>query len=62
MWWMKFFIAIGVDLFDFSVGRVLFAVPFAGEIIGVAIGYAMFGSKAFTYALECLDPVPRQRP
>lgn len=45
-----------VDLFDMTAGRLLFATPFAGEIIGVTVGYIMFGSKAFYYALEAIDP------
>ena len=53
---MKILIAILVDLFDFTVGRMLFVVPFSGEIIGVFICYLMFGPRAFTYALEALDP------
>ena len=53
---MKLFIAILVDIFDFTIGRFLFAVPFSGEIIGVAICYCMFGPKALFYALEALDP------
>lgn len=53
---MKLFIATCVDFFDFTFGRLLFATPFAGEVIGIAIGYAMFGPKAFFYGLEALDP------
>lgn len=56
MWGFKFFICIMVDLFDFTIGRLLFAVPFAGEAIGVGIGYALFGKIAFAYAVEILDP------
>lgn len=53
---MKLFFAILIDLFDFTVGRVLFAAPFSGEIIGCAAGYVLFGPRAFYYALEALDP------
>lgn len=53
---MKLFVAILVDLFDFTVGRALFAVPFSGEIIGTAVCYAMFGPRALLYAAETLDP------
>ena len=53
---MKLFIAILIDLFDFTIGRFLFAVPFSGEIIGVTVSYLMFGPKALYYALEALDP------
>ena len=56
MWYFKFLISVMVDLFDMTAGRLLFATPFAGEIIGVGVGYAMFGSKAFYYALEAIDP------
>tara|TARA_R110000737_G_scaffold333449_1_gene351126 strand:- start:4762 stop:4995 length:234 start_codon:yes stop_codon:yes gene_type:complete len=53
---MKLYIAILIDLFDFTIGRLLFPVPFSGEIVGVAICYLMFGPRAFTYALEAFDP------
>lgn len=56
MWWLKFVVCVFVDLFDMTLGRLLFAVPFAGEAIGVGVGYALFGPVAFTYALEILDP------
>ena len=55
-WWPKFFIALFIDFLDMTVGRLLFVIPFSGEIIGVAVGYAMFGKKAFFYALEAIDP------
>lgn len=44
---MKLLIAILIDLFDFTIGRFLFAVPFSGEIIGVVICYFMYGPSAF---------------
>lgn len=56
MWWLKFAVCVLVDLFDMTVGRLLFAVPFAGEAIGVGVAYALFGPIAFGYALEILDP------
>lgn len=56
MWYVKFFFCVLYDLFDFTVGRLMFATPFAGEIIGVGICYAMFGQKALLYALEAIDP------
>lgn len=49
-------VAIAVDIFDFTIGRFLFAVPFSGEIIGVVICYCMFGPRALLYATEVLDP------
>lgn len=52
---MKLAIAILVDIFDFTVGRLLFATPFAGEIIGLILGYIMFGPRAFWYAVEAID-------
>lgn len=55
MWWLKFIICIFIDLFDMTVGRLLFAAPFAGELFGTFVGYLMFGPKAFTYLFECLD-------
>ncbi|MGX9357508.1 hypothetical protein ACS3SW_20695 [Roseobacteraceae bacterium S113] len=56
MWWLKFIVCVFVDLFDMTVGRLMFAVPFAGEVIGVGVAYALFGPIAFAYALEILDP------
>jgi hypothetical protein len=56
MWWLKFIVCILVDIFDFTVGRVLFLMPFSGEMIGCFIGYLMFGSSGLLYALEALDP------
>lgn len=56
MWYLKFLISVMIDLFDMTAGRLLFATPFAGEIIGVTVGYVMFGPRAFYYALEMLDP------
>lgn len=56
MWWLKFTACVFVDLFDFTIGRLLFAVPFAGEAIGVAVAYALFGKIAFAYAVEMVDP------
>lgn len=56
MWGFKLFICIMVDLFDFTIGRLLFVVPFAGEAIGVGVAYALFGNIAFAYAVEILDP------
>ncbi len=53
---MKLFVAILIDLFDFTVGRALFAAPFAGEIIGCTVGYLLYGPKALMYAMEALDP------
>lgn len=52
---MKLAVAILIDAFDFTVGRVLFATPFAGEVIGCAIGYAVYGPRALFYALEAID-------
>jgi len=56
MWWLKFLVCIFVDLFDFTVGRFLFAIPFAGELIGTAVATALFGKQGLWYALEVLDP------
>ncbi len=56
MYYVKLFIAICVDLFDMTVGRLMFATPFLSEIIGVAVGCMMFGSKGLWYALEAFDP------
>ncbi len=56
MWKIKFFVCIIYDLFDFTGGRLLFGIPFCGEIVGCVLAAAMFGSKGIWYALEALDP------
>lgn len=56
MWWLKFTICIFVDLFDFTIGRLLFAIPLAGEFIGFSVALALFGKPAFFYLFEILDP------
>lgn len=56
MWWLKFTLCVLYDFLDFTVGRLLFVVPFAGEVVGVVVGFFMFGPVALIYALEALDP------
>jgi hypothetical protein len=55
-WWIKFAIAVAVDLFDMTVGRFLFVVPYSGEIIGTAVAVALFGWKGLFYLAEVIDP------
>ena len=55
MWTQKLIICLIYDLFDFTVGRVLFPIPFIGEIIGCAICIKMFGNDGLFYALEAID-------
>lgn len=56
MWKVKLAVCIAYDVFDFTLGRLLFVVPFAGEIVGMALGAAMFGKTGLIYGLEALDP------
>lgn len=56
MWPAKLAVCILYDLFDCTVGRLMFATPFLGEILGVALGCALFGPSGLFYALEALDP------
>jgi hypothetical protein len=56
MWWLKFSVCVIYDLFDFTVGRFIFAMPFAGEIVGCALGAALFGKQGLWYGLEAIDP------
>ncbi|MFZ4409934.1 MAG: hypothetical protein ACOYOH_21495 [Paracraurococcus sp.] len=56
MWWLKFSICVMYDLFDMTVGRFLFVVPFASELVGMALCCAMFGWEGLFYGLEALDP------
>jgi hypothetical protein len=55
MWGTKFAVCIAVDLFDFTIGRLLFPVPFVGEVIGCAICASMFGWSGVFYGLEAID-------
>lgn len=55
MWW-KLLIAVAVDVLDFTVGRFLFPIPFAGEAIGTAVIILLFGWKGVFYLVEILDP------
>ncbi len=56
MWWLKLFVCVLYDFLDFTLGRVLFLVPFSGELIGCALGAAMFGWHGLWYGLEAIDP------
>jgi hypothetical protein len=55
-WHHKLIVCIFYDIFDFTLGRALFLLPFSGEIVGCIFANAMFGSGGFLYALEALDP------
>lgn len=55
MWYLKLITCVFYDFFDMTAGRALFAVPFAGEIIGCGLGYAMFGKNGLWYGLEAID-------
>ena len=55
MWGTKFAVCIAVDLFDFTMGRLLFPVPFVGEVIGCAICASMSGWGGVFYGLEAID-------
>lgn len=52
---MKLLFAIFIDLLDFTVGRLLFMTPFAGEIVGATIGYLIYGPRALLYLAESID-------
>lgn len=55
MWW-KLLIALAVDGFDFTIGRFLVPVPYAGELIGTTVAVLLFGWKGLFYLLEAIDP------
>lgn len=48
-------ICVAYDVFDLTFGRMLFATPFAGEILGMALCVAMFGKEGLWYGLEGID-------
>ena len=55
-WWIfKLAICMIYDLFDFTLGRVLFTIPFAGELLGMSLCYALFGKQGLFYGLEAID-------
>ena len=55
-WHHKFIVCILYDIFDCTLGRALFVLPFSGEVVGCVLTNAMFGSSGLWYALEALDP------
>jgi hypothetical protein len=56
MYAAKLAVCIAYDFFDFTVGRLLFVTPFAGEIIGCVLCCMLFGLSGVLYGLEALDP------
>lgn len=56
MWAGKLAICIAYDLFDMTIGRILFIAPFSGEIVGCVICSSLFGWRGVFYGLEALDP------
>jgi len=56
MWPAKLVACIAYDFFDFTIGRVLFPIPFLGEILGCALCCMLFGMDGLLYGLEALDP------
>jgi hypothetical protein len=54
-WWAKLAICVLWDGIDFTVGRTLFALPFAGELLGTALATALFGKAGLFYLFESLD-------
>lgn len=54
-WGLKLTICILYDLFDMTIGRLLFPVPFSGELVGVVICVTLFGWSGALYGLEAFD-------
>lgn len=55
MWKLKLMVCVLYDFMDFTVGRLMFPIPFLGEIIGCALCCAMFGKAGLFYGLEAID-------
>lgn len=55
MWYLKFLFCVLIDGFDFTIGRFLWAVPLASELIGTVFAYCMFGERALWYLVEIID-------
>jgi len=56
MWTVKLIVCVLYDLFDCTLGRLLFPIPFLGEVVGCCLAGAMFGKPGLLYGLEALDP------
>jgi hypothetical protein len=56
MWFFKLAVCVAYDLFDMTIGRIMFFTPFVGEIIGCCLCCMMFGVGGLLYGLEALDP------
>ena len=54
-WIAKFVVCALYDLFDMTIGRIMFATPFLGEAIGIALCCALFGKAGMLYGLEAVD-------
>lgn len=54
-WGMKLAICILYDFLDMTIGRLLFVVPFLGEIVGAALCCLMFGKQGLLCGWEALD-------
>jgi len=55
MWPAKLIACIAYDFFDFTIGRLLIPLPFAGEILGCALCCLLFGKDGMLYGLEAID-------
>ncbi|MEA3015193.1 MAG: hypothetical protein QOD42_3738 [Sphingomonadales bacterium] len=56
MWGAKLCACMLYDLFDMTIGRILFVAPFSGEIIGCVLCASFFGWRGVFYGLEAIDP------
>lgn len=55
MWTVKLAICVAYDFFDMTIGRLLFPVPFSGEIGGCILCCILFGPAGMLYGLEGID-------
>ena len=55
MWGAKLAVCITYAFFDFTIGRLMFATLFFGEVIGCGICASMLGWNGVWYALEGID-------
>lgn len=56
MWKLKLAVCLAYDIFDFTIGRILFVMPFVGEMVGMILAAGMFGWRGMLYGLEAIDP------
>jgi hypothetical protein len=53
--WLKVLLCAGIDFFDFTIGRVLFLIPFE-EVGYMIMTFIMWGPRGLATLFEILEP------